>query len=92
MCHAQAEARETGRKFLESERLLAETRAEEQATRARLEADMAAPKARPSSGRSRLRCVHALTRIMLSGVMLALPKRGLFGLSIAGRNAVVSRV
>ena len=58
VCHDQAEAREAGRKLLDSERQLAETRAEEHATRARLDADMAAPKTRPSSGRSRLRCAH----------------------------------
>lgn len=61
MCHDQAEAREAGRKLLESERRLQETRAEEQAARARLEADMAAPKARPSSGRPRLRCARLVS-------------------------------
>ena len=65
LCLFQAEAREAGRKLLESERRLEETRAEEQAARARLEADMAAPKARPSSGRPRLRCAHYLTKITL---------------------------
>ena len=57
MCSEQAEAREAGRKLQDSERRLVETRAEEQAARARLEADMAALKARPSSARTRLRCV-----------------------------------
>lgn len=41
---AQAEAREAARKLQDSQRQLAETRADEQAARARLEADMAALK------------------------------------------------
>lgn len=56
----QAEARDAARKLHDSERQLAEMRAEERASRARLEADMAALKASPrtTGSKSRLRSGH----------------------------------
>ena len=72
MCHAQAEAREAGRKFLESERLLAETRAEEQATRARHGSAKGPPVEWQATPEVRA-CPHPDIRILCSGLMLALP-------------------